>query len=152
VNYEINPDSDLFELGEMNAWSLKRFHFEPDLRRTTTFALTSTDELLDIAPSLVKQGPSVKCLPFKQVDFGSNSVSPASCQPLKVVDMKLSPLQSQSWACGSPAPTWRQNFRPGGIYPDQLDEEIVIVREELRLILADPGERTNWIFPRHRGL
>ncbi|HEU5239287.1 MAG TPA: hypothetical protein VFU37_19305 [Pyrinomonadaceae bacterium] len=32
-------------------------------------------------------------------------------------------------------------FRSGRYYPDQLDEEIVIVREELRLILADPGER-----------
>jgi hypothetical protein len=61
------------ELGEMNAWSLKRFHFEPDLRRTTTFALTLTDELLDIAPSFGETGSSVKCLPFKQVDLGSNS-------------------------------------------------------------------------------
>jgi hypothetical protein len=31
-------------------------------------------------------------------------------------------------------------FQRGGYYPDLLDEQIVIVREDLRLILADPGQ------------
>jgi hypothetical protein len=31
-------------------------------------------------------------------------------------------------------------FRCGRYYPDLLDEQIVIIREELRLILADPAE------------
>jgi hypothetical protein len=31
-------------------------------------------------------------------------------------------------------------FRRGSYYPDLLDEQIVIIREELRLILADPVE------------
>ena len=30
-------------------------------------------------------------------------------------------------------------FRRGEYYPDLLDEQIVLVREDLRLILADPG-------------
>ena len=30
-------------------------------------------------------------------------------------------------------------FRSGRYYPDQLDEQIVVVRKELRLILADPA-------------
>ena len=33
-------------------------------------------------------------------------------------------------------------FRCGRYYPDLLDEQIVIIREELRLILADPAETT----------
>jgi len=35
-------------------------------------------------------------------------------------------------------------FRRGGYYPDLLDEQIVIVREGLRMILADPGQIGNW--------
>ena len=31
-------------------------------------------------------------------------------------------------------------FRRGEYYPDLLDEQIVLVREDLRLILADPGQ------------
>jgi hypothetical protein len=31
-------------------------------------------------------------------------------------------------------------FQRGGYYPDLLDEQIVILREDLRLILADPGQ------------
>jgi len=34
-------------------------------------------------------------------------------------------------------------FRRGSYYPDLLDEQIVIIREELRLILADPVETTS---------
>jgi hypothetical protein len=30
-------------------------------------------------------------------------------------------------------------FRRGGYYPDLLDEQIVLLREDLRVILADPG-------------
>jgi hypothetical protein len=33
-------------------------------------------------------------------------------------------------------------FRCGKYYPDLLDEQIVIIREELRLILVDPAETT----------
>ena len=31
-------------------------------------------------------------------------------------------------------------FQRGGYYPDLLDEQIVILPEDLRLILADPGQ------------
>jgi hypothetical protein len=34
-------------------------------------------------------------------------------------------------------------FRCGRYYPDLLDEQIVIIREELRLMLADPGKPTS---------
>src|ERR1700745_3054258 len=34
-------------------------------------------------------------------------------------------------------------FRCGKYYPDLLDEQIVIIREELRLILADPVKTTS---------
>ncbi len=34
-------------------------------------------------------------------------------------------------------------FRRGSYYPDLLDEQIVVIREELRLILADPVETTS---------
>jgi hypothetical protein len=33
-------------------------------------------------------------------------------------------------------------FRRGSYYPDLLDEQIVIAREKLRLIAADPGQAT----------
>ena len=33
-------------------------------------------------------------------------------------------------------------FRCGKYYPDLLDEQIVIIREELRLIFADPAKTT----------
>ena len=38
-------------------------------------------------------------------------------------------------------------FRCGRYYPDLLDEQIVIIREELRLILADPAETTSMSEP-----
>ena len=39
-------------------------------------------------------------------------------------------------------------FRCGKYYPDLLDEQIVVIREELRLILEDPVETTSVSEPR----
>ena len=38
-------------------------------------------------------------------------------------------------------------FRCGRYYPDLLDEQIVIIREELRLILVDPAKTTSMSEP-----
>jgi hypothetical protein len=38
-------------------------------------------------------------------------------------------------------------FRLGRYYPDLFDEQIVIIREELRLILADPAKSTSMSDP-----